>query len=59
MAEEPELKRSDKAEATEKPKPKKPPGYRKFKKLLEQVVTAPPLKKSIAAKGESVEREPV
>ncbi len=33
-----------KAEDKEKPKqPKKPPGYRKFQKLLKQVVKAPPL----------------
>jgi len=33
-----------KAEAEEKhPKPKKPPGYRKFERLLKQVVTAPPI----------------
>ena len=39
-------KELDKDEAKEKsPKPKKPPGYRKFEKLLKQVVNAPPLKK--------------
>jgi hypothetical protein len=43
MAEEPELKQSDKAEA-EKPKPKKPPGYRKFERLLKQVIKSPPLR---------------
>ena len=35
---------NEKAEAKE-PKPKKPPGYRKFEKLLKQVVTAAPLRK--------------
>ena len=36
----------DKAEAKERPK--KPPGFRKFRRLLEQVVKAPPLKRSNA-----------
>ena len=36
----------DKAEEEKQPKAKKPPGYRKFQKLLKQVVTAPPLKKT-------------
>ena len=37
---------NDKVEAIEenKPKLKKPPGYRKFAKLLRQVIAAPPLK---------------
>jgi hypothetical protein len=35
--------RNDKAVVEEKPKPKKPPGYRAFEKLLKQVVNAPPL----------------
>jgi hypothetical protein len=38
-------KKPDRAEGKE-PKPKKPPGFRKFKKLLKQVVGAPPLKKT-------------
>jgi len=34
----------DKAEEeSQQPKPKRPPGYRKFEKLLKQVVNAPPL----------------
>ncbi len=34
--------------AEEKPeKPKKPPGYRKFEKLLKQVIKAPPMKKAL------------
>jgi len=39
---------NDKGAAVEEkqPKPKKPPGYRKFEKLLKQVVNAPPLRKS-------------
>jgi hypothetical protein len=45
MAEETEVKQSDKAEAKE-PRRKKPPGYRKFQKLLEQVVKAPPMRKT-------------
>jgi hypothetical protein len=36
----------DKAEEEKQPRPKKPPGYRKFEKLLKRVVTAPPLKRS-------------
>ena len=45
MTEEQEPK-PDKAEDKEKqPKPKKPPGYRKFEKLLKQVVNAPPLRR--------------
>jgi hypothetical protein len=36
-----------KAEDKEQPeRPKKPPGYRKFQKLLKQVVKAPPFKRS-------------
>ena len=35
---------NDKAEE-EKPQDKKPPGYRKFEKLLKQVVKAPPMRK--------------
>ncbi|MFY9978196.1 MAG: hypothetical protein WAK22_08190, partial [Candidatus Sulfotelmatobacter sp.] len=37
-------KNHDKVEGKE-PKPKKPPGFRKFKKLLKRVVNAPPLRK--------------
>jgi hypothetical protein len=33
----------DKTEAKEQPK--KPPGYRRFSKLLKQVINVPPLKK--------------
>ena len=29
----------------EKPQPQKPPGYRKFEKLLKEVVKAPPMPK--------------
>lgn len=40
-------KPNDKAEENAKPpKTKKPPGFRKFEKLLKQVVTAPPLRKN-------------
>ena len=45
MAEEPQEKPADKAEAEEQPRPKKPPGYRKFEDLLKRVVNAPPLRK--------------
>jgi len=39
-------KANDKAEENAKPtKAKRPPGYRKFEKLLRQVVNAPPLRK--------------
>jgi hypothetical protein len=34
---------SGKAEG-KKPKPKKPPGYRNFEKVLKQVVKAPPMR---------------
>ena len=36
-------------------KPKKPPGYRKFEKLLKQVVGAPPLKKQKHATNRVIE----
>ncbi len=39
-----DLREKDKAEE-EKPRPKRPPGYRKFEKLLKQVIKAPPMKK--------------
>ena len=42
---------NDKAEVKE-PKPKKPPGWRNFQKLLKQVVTAPPMKKREAKQSE-------
>jgi hypothetical protein len=34
---------AEKVEAKERPK--KPPGYRKFEKLLKQVIKAPPMRK--------------
>lgn len=34
---------NDKAEVKERPK--RPPGYRKFEKLLKQVIKAPPMPK--------------
>jgi hypothetical protein len=37
----------DKAEVKERPK--KPPGYRKFEKLLKKVVKAPPLRRQVGA----------
>ena len=37
---------SDKVVEKSKPKPKKPPGYREFEKLLKKVITAPPYQKS-------------
>jgi hypothetical protein len=40
----PEPHENEKVEAKE-PRPKKPPGYRKFQKLLKQVIKAPPLGK--------------
>jgi hypothetical protein len=42
MSENPKPK--DKVEE-ERPRPPKPPGYRKFEKLLKQVIKAPPLRK--------------
>jgi hypothetical protein len=44
MAEENEVKRPDKAEAKEH-KRKKPPGYRKFQKLLKLVIASPPMRR--------------
>jgi hypothetical protein len=41
-----EQKQNDKAEEERKPKFKKTAEYRRFKKLLKQVVKAPPLRKS-------------
>ena len=38
-------KPNEKAVEEKQPRPQKPPGYRKFEKLLKQVVTAPPMKK--------------
>jgi hypothetical protein len=38
-------KHKDKGVEESKPRPKRPPGYRKFEKLLKQVVNAPPLRK--------------
>jgi hypothetical protein len=55
MAEETESKQLDKAEA-EKPKPKKPPGYRKFQSLLEQVIKAPPMRKKGGNGGTATRR---
>ena len=37
--------RNDKAVEEERPKAKKPPGYRAFEKLLRRVVNAPPMNK--------------
>jgi len=36
------------------PKPKQPPGFRAFKKLLQRVVTAPPLRKPDDQQGTAV-----
>lgn len=38
-----DVKEQEKVE--EKERPKKPPGYRKFEKLLKQVIKAPPMTK--------------
>ena len=40
--EEPKSKAEEKAEERERPKP--PPGMRKFRKMLKQVVKAPPMR---------------
>jgi len=39
-------KPNDKVEE-EKLRPKKPPGYRKFEKLLKQVISSPPMKRHL------------
>jgi hypothetical protein len=39
-----EQNKKDKAEVKEE-KPKKPPEYRRFEKLLKQVIKSPPLRK--------------
>jgi hypothetical protein len=39
-----ERNEKDKAEAKEK-KPQKPPEYRRFERLLKQIIKAPPLRK--------------
>jgi hypothetical protein len=41
-------KLNDKAEEEKKSKAKKPPEYRRFEKLLKQVVKAPPLRPKLA-----------
>ncbi len=43
---------SGKAEDRKHPKPKKPPGYRNFEKLLKQIVKAPPMRSSQTPKRE-------
>ena len=37
-------KPNDKVEEEKKPKPKKPPGWRNFQKVLKQVIQSPPLR---------------
>jgi len=38
-----------KVEEERKPeRPKKPPGYRKFEKLLKQVIKAPPMRRTVS-----------
>jgi len=44
-------KQPDKAEENKTQKVKKPPEYRRFEKLLKQVVKAPPLKRDKADKN--------
>jgi hypothetical protein len=39
-------KPNEKAVEEKQPPPKKPPGFRKFEKLLKQVISAPPLRKA-------------
>jgi hypothetical protein len=43
-------KPNDKVEE-EKVRPKKPPGYRQFEKLLKQVVKSPPMKRPLESDG--------
>jgi transposase-like protein len=45
-----------------KPKPKRPPGYRKFEKLLKQIIAAPPLNRGLSIEEfppEEPKRNPV
>jgi hypothetical protein len=50
----PVTEQKDKAEEeSQQPRPKKPPGYRKFEKLLKQVVNAPPMRKKPDEKTEA------
>ena len=48
----------DKAEEEEKPKRKKPPGWRNFQRVLKQVIKAPPLRKRKAANDVSIHSAP-
>jgi hypothetical protein len=41
----------EKVEEERKPKPKKPPGYRNFHKLLKQVIKSPPLHRETLSSG--------
>jgi hypothetical protein len=43
MGQNKEQNPSDKAEVEETKPPPKPPGYRKFEKLLKQIIKAPPM----------------
>jgi hypothetical protein len=52
----PEPNEHDKAEGKEK-KPKKPVEYRRFERLLKQVVKAPPMKRPITSKTPSMDSE--
>jgi len=51
MADEPERK-SEKGEESEKLK--KSPEYRRFKRLLKQVISAPPMRRSVSSKEHQV-----
>jgi hypothetical protein len=51
-------KPKDKAEEREEPRPKKPPGFRKFQKLLKKVVNVPPLKSADAMAQKTRHRRP-
>jgi hypothetical protein len=44
-----ERKPSDKIEAENQQKPKKPPGWKNFQKVLKQVIKSPPMKKDAKA----------
>lgn len=44
------------AKAEVRERPKKPPGYRKFAKLLKQVVKAPPMRKFRAEQNQDSKR---
>ena len=49
-----EPERKDKAEEEKPPNIKKTPEYRKFRRLLKQIIKAPPMPRRKAAQGRNV-----